>query len=243
MKPHSPETGAFIGTAGWSVPRKVAEDFAETGSGLARYASVFNAVEINSTFYRRHRPQTFERWRDSVPEGFRFAVKIPQAITHEARMRNVGAAFEAFLGDIGGLGVKLGPLLCQLPPSLPFTAPGVAEGLRTLRAAFYGMLVIEPRHPTWAGEEASALLKDLSIPRVLADPPVIEAEATPLYIRLHGKPKVYYSAYEVSEIADFAARLAPDGWCIFDNTASGAAIENALTMLAIRRGTLATAKG
>ena len=225
----------FVGTAGWSVPGRLAGRFAAAGSGLSRYASVFNGVEVNSTFYRRHKPETFQRWRDSVPETFRFAVKIPKRITHELRLDGIEAAFAEFLSDITGLAPKLGPLLCQLPPGLRFGARHVEQGLRAIRSAFGGAIVIEPRHPTWAGEAARALLRDLSLTRVLADPPVIWDAASfpqaPRYIRLHGKPKVYYSSYSDREIAAFGAMLGPGGWCIFDNTASGAAIDNALTLL------------
>ena len=84
------------------------------------------------------------------------------------------------------------------------------------------------------------MLESLAIERVLADPPVIWSRADvtkPLrYIRLHGKPKIYYSAYAEAEIKDFSRLAASDGWCVFDNTASGAATENALAMLSMIRG-------
>lgn len=230
----------FVGTAGWSIPGSVADRFAPSGSGLSRYASVFNGVEINSTFYRRHRPETFQRWRESVPSTFRFAAKIPKHITHDLRLAGIEAAFAEFLEDVGNLGPQLGPLLCQLPPSLKFGSREVEQGLRAIRAAFDGSIVIEPRHPTWASEAARAMLRDLSLARVLADPPVIWDAATfrtaPRYIRLHGKPKVYYSAYSKPEIAAVAESLGPESWCIFDNTASGAAIDNALTLRASLAG-------
>jgi uncharacterized protein YecE (DUF72 family) len=83
--------------------------------------------------------------------------------------------------------------------------------------------------------EALHLLKTYAIDRVFADPaavwPAEDFERPPKYVRLHGKPKIYYSSYTDEEIRSFSKLLAPDGWCVFDNTASGAAIENALTML------------
>jgi uncharacterized protein YecE (DUF72 family) len=71
-----------IGTAAWSIPKKHAAPFPTAGSHLERYAAVFNAAEINSSFYRPHRAATYERWAASVPDDFRFAVKVPKAITH-----------------------------------------------------------------------------------------------------------------------------------------------------------------
>ena len=77
------------GTAAWSIPKEHAAPFPVAGSHLERYGAVLNAVEINSSFYRPHRTTTYERWAASVPEDFRFAVKVPKAITHEHRLKDV----------------------------------------------------------------------------------------------------------------------------------------------------------
>lgn len=77
---------SFIATAGWSIPRELASRVPSVGSALQRYAALLSATEINSTFQRRHRPSTFERWHDSVPEAFRFAVKLSRSITHDAAL-------------------------------------------------------------------------------------------------------------------------------------------------------------
>jgi uncharacterized protein YecE (DUF72 family) len=226
-----------VATAAWSIPKAVADRFPADGSALERYSKVFKGVEINSTFYRRHRPDTFVRWAGSVPHDFRFAVKMPKDITHAKRLEGIEEPFGNFLDDISNLGSKLGPLLCQLPPNLAFD-PGVATpALTMMRKSHEGSIVIEPRHDTWASHDALALLEELRIHRVLADPAVIwtisDFEEPPRYIRLHGKPKLYYSAYSEKDIAMFRSRVAPDGWCVFDNTASGAAAENALAMLLV----------
>src|SRR5437762_13362528 len=109
-----------IGIAGWAIRREHSARFAHVGTHLQRYATLFNCVEINSCFYRSHRVATYERWASSVPEDFRFAVKLPKAITHEARLIDVSAALEQFLNETSGLGTKRGPILVQLPPSLAF---------------------------------------------------------------------------------------------------------------------------
>ena len=109
-----------LGTAGWAIPKAHSASFPNRGSALTRYSAVFNAAEINSTFYRTHRSSTFERWRESVPEDFKFSVKIPKTISHEMRLVGAAQAFEDFATSLGGLGRKLGPLLLQLPPKLAF---------------------------------------------------------------------------------------------------------------------------
>lgn len=75
-----------IGTAGWSIPARHAQAVPAEGSQLQRYATALGGVEINSSFYRPHRPETYARWAASTPASFRFAVKCPRAITHEARL-------------------------------------------------------------------------------------------------------------------------------------------------------------
>ncbi|WP_411034000.1 DUF72 domain-containing protein [Shinella sp. BYT-45] len=224
-----------VATAAWSIPKTVAGRFTAEGSGLSRYASVFDGVEVNSTFYRRHKPSTFARWAQAVPEGFRFAVKIPREITNTRAMKDIGAPFGTFLQDIAPLGEKRGPLLCQLPPSLAFDPDVMERAFDVMRSADPGRIVIEVRHASWASERVVPLLRRYAIDRVLADPALVWPSAAfadpPCYVRLHGKPKVYYSSYTEEEIRAFARLLAPDSWCVFDNTASGAAIENALTML------------
>src|SRR5687768_10341877 len=104
-----------VGTAGWSVPTRYAADLPQGGNQLARYALALNAVEINSSFSRPHRRTTYQRWADATPAPFRFSVKMPKAITHEARLADCGALLDRFVAEVTGLGGKLGVLLVQLP--------------------------------------------------------------------------------------------------------------------------------
>ena len=83
------ERRIYVGTAAWAIPKQYQDAFPTEGSHLVRYASRFDGVEINSSFYRPHRLSTYQRWADDVPEHFRFAVKMPKTITHESRLRNV----------------------------------------------------------------------------------------------------------------------------------------------------------
>src|SRR5882757_9365764 len=105
-----------IGTAEWNVPSLYLDQVPPGGSHLERYARSLNAVEINSSFYRPHRRTTYRRWARSVPDDFRFAVKVPKAITHEASLADCHALLDRFVDEVTGLGDKLGVLLVQLPP-------------------------------------------------------------------------------------------------------------------------------
>jgi uncharacterized protein YecE (DUF72 family) len=111
------ERRIYIGTTAWAIPKAYQDAFLNEGSHLVRYANRFDGVEINSSFYRPHRLSTYPRWADDVPDHFRFAVKMPKTITHEGRLHNVAEPLLRFVGEITGLGNKLGPVLIQLPPA------------------------------------------------------------------------------------------------------------------------------
>jgi uncharacterized protein YecE (DUF72 family) len=226
-----------IGTAGWAIRREHKALFPGDGPQLTRYAARLNAVEVNSSFYRPHRSSTYARWRRETPGDFRFSVKVPRAITHEARLKDAGAALGEFLGQCTALEEKLGCILIQLPPSLAF-AP--TDFFATLRAAYDGPAALEPRHASWFISEVDTLLARHRIARVAADPPVrtfapggwrgVE------YWRLHGSPKTYYSEYDDAFLADLTRRVGPEAWVIFDNTALGHATRNALALTGRAQG-------
>jgi uncharacterized protein YecE (DUF72 family) len=227
----------MVGTAGWSVGRSNLR-FSSDGSALERYTSLFSAVEVNSSFYRRHKAETWQRWRDAVPEDFKFSVKLPKIITHERRLIDVVEELNYFFADVGSLGTKLGAVLVQLPPNLPFEGERADAFFHALRFRSAVPVFVEPRHATWAGTGVSDLLARHDIRRVYADPQTPELRRTALangaqYIRLHGSPKIYYSAYADEQIAQYAKMLqsaSKPSWCIFDNTASGAALDDALKL-------------
>ena len=228
-----------IGTAGWSIPRMVADRVPGEGTHLQRYAQRLNAVEINTSFYRPHRPATYARWAESVPEDFRFAVKVPKAITHTARLVECEPLLEGFASEVAGLGEKRGPLLVQLPPSFGFPGEVAERFFDSLDRTLGGQIVIEPRHASWYAPEVDAMLAERRIARVAADPPVPEAAREPggwrgfTYLRRHGAPRVYWSAYDLEQLDALATGIAASEseiWTIFDNTASGAALGNALDL-------------
>jgi uncharacterized protein YecE (DUF72 family) len=231
-----------IGTAGWSIAGEAADRFPAQGSALERYASVFRGTEINSSFHRPHRPSTWRRWAESVPEDFRFSVKIPKTISHQRRLAGCGDEVARFLDEAHELGGGLAILLLQLPPSFAFEAAVAGEFLADLAGRTAARLACEPRHPSWFEPEADALLERLEVARVAADPAIVPAAAEPggwrglAYWRLHGSPVKYRSSYEGPRLDALAKAIAdrrePDVWCIFDNTASSAATGDALSLMA-----------
>jgi uncharacterized protein YecE (DUF72 family) len=236
MKPIS------IGTAGWTVPRQQADHFPSEGSALERYAGRFPVTEINSSFHRPHRISTWERWRDSTPEGFRFAVKLPKAITHAGKLVDAAEALDAFLEQAAALEPKLAVLLVQLPPKLAFDHVVAEAFFAALAPRSRAAIVCEPRHPSWFTAEAEDLLVRHRIARVAADPVLCEGAGDPggwratSYWRLHGSPVRYRSSY-ADRVARYArllnaeATAGRDVWCIFDNTASSAAAGDALALM------------
>ncbi len=235
----------LVATAGWSVPRQCAARFAGPGTHLQRYARVLGAVEINSSFYRHHAYDTYASWARQTPRGFRFAVKLPRQITHDQRLRAARRPLQQFLGQVAGLGQRLGPLIVQLPPSLAFEARVARTFFALLRRLHAGAVVCEPRHPSWFLDLADAVLDRYRVARVAADPPVVPDAANPggwpqlRYFRLHGSPRMYWSVYDQAQLRHWMRQLTQASrrsttWCVFDNTASGGAAVNALQLLAMR---------
>jgi len=229
-----------VGCAGWSIPKEHAAEFSKDGSHLERYAHRLPAVEINSSFYRPHRPSTYARWAAETPEGFAFAVKVPKEVTHTRRLVDVEDSLGRFLDETAALEVKRGPLLVQLPPSLRFQEEIVDAFFSGLRRHYSGLVVCEPRHRSWFSGEGDRLLRGYQIARVAADPAVVPLAAEPggwdglIYHRLHGSPEMYHSPYMSDDLDSVAKRLveaASSCWCIFDNTALGAATANALALM------------
>jgi uncharacterized protein YecE (DUF72 family) len=239
-----------IGLAGWSEAAsrhgKLLPAAEERATGLQRYASAFDFVEINSSFYRQVRPGTYEKWAADVPDDFCFSVKMHRLITHYTRLKNVGL-LQDFFGSVAGLGGKLAVVLVQLPPTLLFDADVADRFFAALRKLYRGCAVCEPRHASWEGPDAQRLLVKHGIGTVLTEIPAADVDplqgakkAIPLYVRLHGAPRKYYSSYsprDLSRLAEFlAAHAARWRYVVFDNTAGPTGVRNALGLQQLIRG-------
>ncbi len=237
MKTESNRT--LLGLAGWSEAASRHSAFfpaakASGISSLARYASAFDFVEINSSFYRQVRPANYAKWADEVPANFRFSVKMHRLVTHYTRLKRPDL-LDPFFESVAGLGKKLAAVLVQLPPSLAFD-PEVAESFfDALRRLYSGPAVCEPRHASWEDAVVTGMLRRHHIGRVHTTIPEPTEEhggsQIPVYVRLHGTPRRYYSAYSSDQLRQLAAFLQANGrrrrFVVFDNTASSAAVRNA----------------
>ena len=240
LTPHTRERcNILIGTAGWSIPISLTDHFPGCGTHLERYARIMTAAEINSSFYRPHRRSTYARWSSSVPANFAFSVKIPKVISHEKRCADCADELERFLDESAGLGNKRRVLLLQLPPSFPFEEQRMERFFALCRRAEAPPIVCEPRHASWLTPEANTLLEAWHVPRVAADPSRAAGADTPggwtgiSYFRMHGSPRISYSSYSgqsLDRLASMISTVKNEVWCIFDNTASGAAAGDALSL-------------
>lgn len=240
---HTKPLGAIrVGCAGWSIPSPVSCQFPLTGSHLERYSHRFSATEINTSFYRPHKGMTYARWAAVTPADFRFAVKAPKLVTHDSRLQNVTGTLDRFIDEVSCLGHKLGPLLFQFPPSLPFERMHFEAAFSYVRRRFTGPVVYEPRHRSWFEPGAVESARTFTLSLVQADPP-IGTGSNPAdeldrmtYLRLHGSPRRYYSSYgaealqRAAELLVKASQGGRESWCVFDNTAAGAAIPNAFEL-------------
>ena len=175
---------------------------------LTAYASRFDVVEVNATFYRMPRPATLADWREQVPDGFQFALKAPQRITHAARLSGAEEALRAFEHAWVELGPRLGPVLFQLPPTLRRDLPRLRDFLALLprgqRFAF------EFREPSWFDESVLAVLAGAGVALCLTD---TDEGETPLVPTAHfGYLRLRRASYEGIALARWVARIAAQPW-------------------------------
>jgi len=232
----------YTGTAGWTIASRYQDRLAGSGSHLERYARRLNAVEINSSFRRHHRVQTYARWTRSVPPHFRFSVKVPRTLTHDGELTAQPEVLDQFIEEVLGLGPKLGVLLVQLPPRLAFDKSVARAFFSELRKRIDVQIACEPRHSSWSSDTANGVLAAYEVARVAADPPSRAGAGEPggceqlAYFRWHGEPRKYYSDYDAERLAflqqrmSVASQRASDVWAIFDNTVLGFALGNALAV-------------
>jgi uncharacterized protein YecE (DUF72 family) len=192
-----PEQGLYLGTSGWSYADWEGTLYPEAlpaGARLAEYVKRYATVEIDSTFYGTPRRSTVRNWREVAPEGFMFAAKFPQEITHDLNLVGADAETDAFLRTIAELGDRLGPLLLQLPPSFAVEGMGVLEDyLKRLPEGF--RYAVEVRHRSWLGSDLPEMLSERGVALTLIDyprmPRMDQATADFSYIRWLGDRRVF----------------------------------------------------
>jgi uncharacterized protein YecE (DUF72 family) len=238
-----------LGTSGLVLPvpnKKAFPPAFRAGSRLAYYSSLFNSIEINSSFYKVPMPVTFARWANEVPLDFRFTVKLWQGITHVKGLRFKPADVNRFLFAADQLGSKKGCLLIQLPPGLQAGGAGqldrlleqvcLADPQRSWKVA------IEFRHRSWYNPELDALFDRYRATRVLHDMPgsmVSEplGHGNLVYIRWHGPAGDYRGGYHEPALELWAQKIRDwqlakkEVYAYFNNTI-GDAIVNLNTLRA-----------
>ena len=228
----------WIGTSGWSYSHWrgpfYPQDLPESG-WLDFYAGRFGATEINNTFYQLPAAETLAHWRDTVPQGFRFAVKGSRYITHMKKLKDPQDSVPRFLERVDILGDKLGPVLFQLPPNWRFNPDRLSAFLHALPGGY--RYTLELRDPSWLDDRAYEILAEHGAAFCIFH---LEGQLTPLqvtadfaYVRLHGPDGAYQGSYSEEELAGWAETL--EGWsrkgrdvyCFFDNDEAGYAAANA----------------
>jgi len=225
-----------IGTSGWSYDHW-ADRFYPTALPRSRwfeyYSGVFPTVEVNYSFYRLPSTATIERWRSESPEGFRFAVKGSQLITHRLRLRDCESAVERFFDRVTGLGERLGVVLWQLPPDL-HRDDGLIDD-------FLGMLprqvpvAVEFRDPSWLDGSVDDVLRRHGAALVWVSsgqmPPLLTETSSFVYARFHGLAGDFSHDYTPDELEPWVAALrGKDGYVFFNNDGRARALSNAILL-------------
>ena len=199
------------------------------------YATQFNTVELNATFYRLPQVKTCQRWHDAAPEAFHYSVKVSRFITHIKRLHDCGDALENFLARVRHLGDRLGPLLYQLPPGLHRNDELLLTFLRLLPTELAH--VFEFRHGSWFAEEVLSLLREHHVGFCVHDydqlAPPLARTAPFAYVRLHGPTGRYAGSYTPEQLQGWAEKVSQLGegasevYVYFNNDIGGYAVHGA----------------
>lgn len=237
-----PGGGIHVGCSGW-VYRHWRGPFYPEDLPQKRwfhhYASEFDTVEINASFYRLPLASTFDGWREKAPSGFRYALKVNRFITHNKKLLGCAEPLAEFIGLARRLGSALGPLLYQLPPSLHRNDERLAAFLALLPPDLEH--VIEFRHASWYADEVLSLLDQHGIGFVAHDLTGLvspeRASGRTAYVRFHGTGGKYWGRYsdeQTNRWADWLLRQQTAGrsaWAFFNNDIHGHALEDARALI------------
>jgi uncharacterized protein YecE (DUF72 family) len=204
---------------------------------LDYYATLFDTVEVNATFYRLPRTAAVERWANESPPGFLFAVKMSRYVTHVKRLRELARSLELFFERLEPLvrSPKLGPVLWQFPESFRREDERLASALAQLPA---GRHCFEFRHESWFVEEVYALLREHGAALVIGDHPKRPFQAHELtagwtFVRFHYGARGRNGNYSERELDEWAERISgwrrdADVYAYFNNDWDGYAVRNGL---------------
>ena len=230
-----------IGTSGWHYDHWLGPFYP---AGLAKadflgyYQERFHTVEINNSFYQLPKEKTLLSWRESVPEGFIFAVKASRYITHMKKLKDPEQSVEVFLKRIKLLEDKLGPILFQMPPNFRFNPARLQAFLAALPKDY--RYALELRDPSWLNDEAYRILAEhkaaFCIYEIAGRLSPKEVTANFVYIRLHGPGGAYQGNYDARNLSGWAGAISAwaaqgkEVFCYFDNDEAGFAAQHALSL-------------
>ncbi len=238
---------AYIGTSGWQYDdwkgRFYPADLPRT-RWLAHYASVFDTVEVNGTFYSLPRPDKVAAWRDSVGTDFRFAYKASRYLSHIKRLKDADQPLSRLQPIADALGDQAGPMLVQLPPRWDVNVERFADFLARLPDE--RRVAHEFRDERWHCEAIHELIRERGDALVISDTggetSPVEVLGNFLYLRLHGADAAYQGSYPDTILEQWARRI--DDWlaqgldvyCYFDNDQQAAAPHDAQRLKAMLAG-------
>ncbi|MGQ9479676.1 MAG: DUF72 domain-containing protein [Thermoproteota archaeon] len=238
----------LVGTSGWSYKDWLDVFYASSEKMFQQYASIFNTVEIDSTFYKPPTIGFIRAIGRASPRGFVFSLKVPKTVTHvkllnleKGAMRDLKLFLEALypLKDSR----KLGPILFQLPPKPVGSFKGFERFVVSLPDDY--SFVVEFRDPTWIREEVFKILSENNVGCCIVDEPLIPAvlwvTGESSYVRFHGRGSRpwYYYDYRIDELEEWKGRLEELSsksrrvYVYFNNHFRGYAVKNALQMMKI----------
>lgn len=232
----------FIGTSGWSYDHWKEAFYPEDlpkSRWFEYYAEQFLTVEVNATFYRTFKEQTYHKWRDRAPEKFKYVLKAPRLITHRKYLEDAEEHIRRFWESASLLESKFGLILLQLAPNTPYDPDRLKKALLAFDDP--KRIAVEFRHQQWFTEDIKDLLKEVESVFCIVDSPKTElmdwVTSDVAYIRLHGRTKWYaydYSFQDLREIAEFVENVIKSEvtmvYIFFNNDFEGYAPKNALSL-------------
>lgn len=233
-----------IGTSGWVYNHWRGVFYPEaldSDAWLPYYAERFATVEINNTFYGMPEPASVAAWRDRVPAGFVFAVKMHRYVTHMKNLLDPQEPVARFMDRVTSLGDKLGPVLIQLPPRWHVNVARLEQFIPALPAGH--RYAFEFRDASWYTEEVAAVLRRADCAFCIHDhasaPAPDRVTADFVYLRFHGPSGRYTDAYGEEALRRWAERIRAwtardlDVYAYFNNDHQGYAVNNAQTLKAL----------
>jgi len=231
-----------VGTSGWHYGHWAGTFYPESlpkKAWLDHYASHFDTVELNNTFYHLPRETTVANWATQSPKGFLFAVKASRYITHIKRLKDTGDALQLLHERVTPLKRKLGPILFQLPPSMRKDLALLEDFAGGLPASVLN--VFEFRHKSWFSDDLFELMERLGLAFCVHDWATVHTPRVRtgdiVYIRFHGPTGRYGGCYSDEDLAGWAewisgqVRTTRGVFVYFNNDAQGFALRNAATLL------------